>query len=306
MSNHPSGPNKTAPNIFYVVLHGLICLIDLGQGEGFLAYLLEMGSQHAYLCGDFLAEQQMSSNQSGYPTYVDLRGLGTTKSRNATLDYDKNAVVKMTGLPSLKSGDARAVLTLPRPDEIRYGMVGHLDDKSLVGDKKILKKIPKRIAGTRVFKYVLTGTEKFESIQLFGGAHNVVWKCPGPPSPDSTMSKKVNVAVLHIYNEPPEEMAGAALHNVYEFNRTLEICGAKLTTNKPAKFNILDQPQIPEGLLPQEVSSLDLRQRFAVELMQQARKSSQLKRDKLLIYLSHFGGGGGTQVCGGANGILGA
>src|SRR5258708_7968312 len=51
-------------NILYVVLHGLITLVDVGR-DGFLAYLLYRDDEHVYLYGDWLFEKEIPQPSLG-------------------------------------------------------------------------------------------------------------------------------------------------------------------------------------------------------------------------------------------------
>jgi len=46
----------TTENVLYVILHGLISLVDVGDA-GFNAYMFDMGTDHRYLYGTFRIEK---------------------------------------------------------------------------------------------------------------------------------------------------------------------------------------------------------------------------------------------------------
>jgi hypothetical protein len=335
-------------NVLYVVLHGLICLVDEGQ-DGFVAYLNEMGSDHSYLYGDFLGEHSLNLDPNNYTQYIDLVNVC---SGTATLNTKLNAVVKSGSVPSPGAKDVRAAISLPRPNDIHYYIKGHISPGALKGDPKYLVEVPKQISGIRIFEYLVPD---FGQVQLQSGPRNILWKCAPPVVVnDPVKNRQINVAVLHIYNEPPEEMphAQAADHNLREFNRTLTYLGADLTLQVPGRVQKVNDPHPLPGLLQEEVLALDRRPDYVVTLVPYLRAIlSNPEIEKLMKQLNtkekgHFndcgkpfkddgkplqisktlarllfclkkqiappenqldgaGGAGGSQVCGGANGIVG-
>jgi hypothetical protein len=343
-------------NVLYVVLHGLICLVDEGQ-DGFVAYLNEMGSDHSYLYGDFLGEHSLDSDPNNYTQYIDLVNVC---SGTATLNTKMNAVVKSGSVPSPGAKDVRAAISLPRPNDIHYYIKGDISPGALKGDPKWLVEFPNQISGIRIFEYLVPD---FEQVQLQSGPRNILWKCAPPVVVyDPVKKRRINVAVLHIYNEPPEEMphAKAADHNLREFNRTLTYLGADLTLQVPGRVQRAKGLDLLPGLLLEEVLALDRRSDFAVTLVKYLRtifSNSEIEKFKdqltadeknrfsdcgkkfkddgkpmkisktlarLLFCLNKNiapsgtvgdpgvyetlgagGGGSGSQVCGGANGIIG-
>jgi hypothetical protein len=103
------------------------------------------------------------------------------------------------------------------------------------------------------------------------------------------------VAVLHVYNEPPGDLGpGAAQHNLDEFKDTLSYMQAKQVKLKaPAEI-------IPAGVKAKELVSLDVRNILASQTV----SFNEEIAEKLQVGKRAGGGGGGTQVCGGANGIV--
>src|SRR5436305_11028184 len=64
-------PDKPLINTLYVFLHGLITLVDVGK-LGFLAYMLDVGDDHRYLCGNWLLEREVKANPpQSYPILMD-------------------------------------------------------------------------------------------------------------------------------------------------------------------------------------------------------------------------------------------
>ena len=55
---------KRVENVLYVVLHGLITLIDVKR-KGFIAHVLDIGDDHKYLLGEWLQEQDIPERKRG-------------------------------------------------------------------------------------------------------------------------------------------------------------------------------------------------------------------------------------------------
>jgi hypothetical protein len=214
----------------------------------------------------------------------------------------------------------RAAIGLPRPRKIHHFILGDLAPGALAGDTGSLVEVPTQISGIRVFEY---GFSNSSQVRLQAGPNNVLWQCPKPAPVLNT-----SVAVLHIYNEPGEEMPHqqAADHNLQEFNRTLSYLGAKLTLKVPGKVRSQNSISLPDGLLFDEVAALDRRHCFAVKLIHDLRQvinfntEIELSKSEKTLISENFrklltelfgiirgGGGGGTgsQVCGGANALVG-
>ena len=80
-------------NILFVVMHGFISLVDTGGKEdAFLAYVLDMGDEHAYLYGDWLYEEVSSPIAGTIALVLELQGVDSYPSN----EKDKNAKNKNT------------------------------------------------------------------------------------------------------------------------------------------------------------------------------------------------------------------
>lgn len=275
--------DSSAPvdGVLYVVLHGLICLVDAGKtgskDNGYVAYLNEMGSEHRYMCGDFLSEIPMDLGSTGYTQFLDLVNVEwATKTADNTLSTANNAIVRLTNLPTPSPADVRVVIGLPRPNRISYFIVGDLAPNALQGDiAALVQPPPKQISGIRVFEYSF---KDFHLVRLQSGPRTIVWECPEPVSING---KNINVAVLHIFNEPPEELPTqqAADHNLREFNRTLNYLGAKLALTIPGTVPDPDNSMPPDGMIFEERAALDDRRKFALILMFFLRQILGLQSD---------------------------
>jgi hypothetical protein len=280
-------------NVLYVVLHGLVCLIDDNR-ESFTADLVDMGAEHAYLCGDFLFEDVIASGAE-----LTLNGVDPPrpKSSENQLNTDSNAVVRLgQHMPDLDNY-YHSRIHLPRPIRIDYYIVGDLIKGSLDDTKNELVGPPTSISGIRVSKYSFAD---YKDVRLTTQSGEEFWRCP-----KLVPVKDENVAVLHVFNEPPSELANAGKHNKDEFNFTLAYQGAQLRLTSPAT-----QPakngRPPDGMLPEELCALDTRHEMVQKLINSLRPyGSDSKRPVVFTPDDTKGGAGGTQVCGGSNGLIG-
>ena len=297
-------------NVLYVVLHGLVCLIDDNRYT-FIADLVDMGNEHEYLCGDFLFEYPIQSGAE-----LALEGVNKREPqipKNNMLDPQLNAVVKLNdGEPDLDNY-YHSRIYLPRPAKIHYYILGNLDPKSLDDSKKELVATPKQISGIRVFQYSFG---YYKDVRVVTKSGETFWNCPEPVLVnDSSTGKSVRAVVLHIYNEPGDILPYAGKHNKDEFNFTLAYLGAQLRLTTPA-MTLEPNLKPPLGIIEEELHSLDVRQEMIQKLAMilrprgHAALSANVKlnfapdRLKQDADKDAAGGGGGTQVCGGANGLF--
>jgi len=294
------------PNVLYVVLHGLVCLID-DNLDTFIADLVDMGSDHEYICGDFLFETPI---QSGATLKLEGVNKPEPKSSDNQLDPTLNAVVKLQHEPDLDNY-YHSRINLPRPAKIHYYIKGDLAPGSLPDPKKELIKPPTTISGIRVFEYSFVDSK---GVHVTTESGEMFWDCPEPVLvTDKVIKKSVNASVLHIYNEPGDVLPYAGKHNTDEFNFTLAYLGAQLRLSTPA-MTLVPNSNPPLGIIPEELHSLDTRQEMIPKLSKTLRQlghAVELANFKLdfapdkLKQADAAGGGGGTQVCGGANGLIG-
>jgi hypothetical protein len=278
-------------NRLYVVLHGLVCLIDDQAGD-FTGHLIDRGNVHFYLAGNFGAENSIHRNDALTLHGVDQRGA-------ESLDPSKNAVLKKAQ-PNHGGVSARSTISLPHPNKIYHFVCGDVDglvsdmDNELVPPASV-------ISGTRVFQYSF---QDFNTVQLLRQDNSVFWQCP-TPSPVNTPQGTIAVAILEVYNEPPQDLGStAAGHNRKEFNDSLAFMQAKSVELIEAAADPVDCDPLPPGLTEDQVCSLDVRDLVAAHL--QGKLDEQTDELRFAVrFGKKKGGGGGTQVCGGANGILG-
>jgi hypothetical protein len=286
-------------NILYVVLHGLITLIDVKE-KGFLAHVLEIGSDHEYLLGNWLEEAEIPTrNKDQAPLRATLNNVD---AGTAQLNPDLNAVFKLQALPDDTARDVRAVLRLPRPRSIRNFVSGKLDPGALSGDTTQLVQIPSQISGTTVFEYTFQNADpNVGPVPTLTSDSKVdLWTKPAlaiVKDPPDAPIRVLSVAALHVYDEPGPRLPGDELQNVAEHNRReFDLSSVFLKSNltlvkdtgKPADVN---SESLPPGLLMGEVLHLDERQvdvRFMV--------TSDRQGDVLAV---DSGGGSMGPVCGG-------
>ena len=282
-----SGPAMTMPFIdtLFVFLHGLITLVDVGK-LGFLGYMLDVGDDHRYLCGNWLLEREVKVVPPQiYPIRMQLVGV---HPGHAKLDEGLNFVVKLSAQPNSPDIPLRAIITLPRPRKIHYFNQGAVRGVACHGNTSRFSKFPTIVSGLRVFEYRF---DNYRDVALVNDHGQCIWEC-AKPAPTG----KKNVATVHLYDEPQEGLAGD--HNLREFNLSLKFLGVSDIDLRDSSSEPQMNDLILPGVLAGETSTLDERDPAVLRLLFQAR------RHKLFDF-SDAGGGGGTQVCGGVNGTLG-
>jgi hypothetical protein len=292
-----------AENVLYVIFHGLISLVDIGN-DGFNAYLVQM-PPHRYLFGKWLVESDFLE-QSNLPTPLILTlssVIGGVKDpANNVLNPNLNLVIKLGAPPPIKLPGARAVVRLPRPRRIYYYTCGAvLDNTTIQGDtsKLVVPNTPPTIISeTRVFEYSFLDSPK---PQLLAG---------DPPSGPSLWDPDVlaevgnrKVATLHFYNEPDTFDSNTAEdHARAEFLLSTALLGVPLTLTKASPRSDLEppgstQPKLKDlGILEPEVTPLDGRGEalLGLQFLVRCGKPRPPQSD------DDFGGGGGP-ICGGGN-----
>lgn len=289
-------------NVLYVVFHGLVCLVDgvkkAGADRGFKAYvLLDRDKVHKQMFGDFLAEQDFAPLGSG-AINLSFSGLATgPDTPNAKLDKNVNAVVDLTDFPTATASDVRAVITLPRPNRISSFFGGFIPTGKLVNNGR-LNPPPSQISAVRIFEYNFDDPTK---VFLSDDKGNVVWRCPDASGLATVGNLKV--AAFHVYDEPPRTLTNNPTpndHNMGEFNDSMVFLGAPGVQLKesahPVDPKTLILANVP-GILGWEIAALDERNQDRVMKLIRAFRETETGKP--------LGGGGGTQVCGGGNGLVG-
>jgi len=158
-------------NILYVVLHGLICLVDRGSkvndDQSFVAFLLDQGDSHTYMCGSFLAEQDLPTNGAS----LNLHFTNGLKPGKATLDPSKSPVVNLPKEPLPTSG-VRAVLTLPRPQKISYFLGGDIGASTLPAPAGLFQQNPSTLSAVKILEYAI---DDFTNLKLVDDGGKPIW-----------------------------------------------------------------------------------------------------------------------------------
>jgi hypothetical protein len=153
-------------NRLYAILHGLICLID--TGNGFVGHLIDRKNEHEYIAGSFRTENDIDRNEALELVNVDLTG-------KAVLDPARNAILRKTK-PQDGTIFARNTISLPRPSQILHFVCGSVEDVLQDPETELLAK-PSVISGTRVFQYSF---QDFSTVRLLRKDGSVFWQCPQP------------------------------------------------------------------------------------------------------------------------------
>ncbi len=261
-----------AANVLYVVLHGLISLVD--NGKGFIAFALEIGNDHRYLYGNWLTEEQIPPKPpGGQPLIAELVGVD---EGDASLNQTLNVVVEIPQAPDVDHEAVRAVFKLPKPSKIHHFIAGNLKGLNLPpngpnGPQASAQVVGKPVAlsGIRVFEYTFQKSDDVHLTQAVGT--NPLWLCPGPVQAKGSTSK---IAVLHIYDQPGEAMKNEAQHTLDEFQKSAAFLGANITLAQPVDAGPVTT--LLPGLLPAEVSCLSRRQEEVLTLIDGLRLGNAL------------------------------
>lgn len=268
-------------NVLYVVLHGLITLVDIGD-DGFLAYLMDMGKDHKYLAGDWLLERKVRRGTQASLINVDCG--------DATLSEFHNAIVKVPSAPRSNHKHVRALIELPRPACIHYFVRGDVNPDTLT-DTDGLKKQPQYLSSIRIFEYTFADQAEVRLVFPVYQGGGDLWKCPTLAD-----TGDLAVAVLHIYDQPGAYMNDPQGHNVAEFNRAAAFLGAKVRMRNAAEST--DPDVLLSGMLSGETSCLARRSKGgALDLLRHAREKSTSS--------STEAGGCSSETCAGCNAELG-
>jgi hypothetical protein len=309
----PINPGTTNENVLYVILHGLISLVDLRtdkdlpeKDKGFIGYVLEMGDEHVYRFGNWLEEVEIPERITGYSPFdatligVDAFPGGTSPLR---LDPALNLVLKLDAAPPISSPDVRAVFRLPRPRNIFHFVSGTIDTGALLQTGPAgtnLVKPPQKVSGIRIFEYTFQNSAKVALVQtgieITADGPPPLWNSPKPAAvPNSGR----NVSVLHIYDEPLHTLRtdqAIEEHNLNEFNLGFELFNSQLKLTK-LPSDLVSAGQAPLGLIPGEIESLDRRSEFAISILRAVRS-------KDLSLQNRDGGSIGGQLCSTVHGRL--
>lgn len=259
---------RTTENVLYVILHGLVSLVDIGDA-GFNAYMFDMGTDHRYLYGTFRIENDIPERNVGKdPLIFKLDSVNAaTKTTDNTLHPNLNVVIQLNGRTvPIDLPDVRAVIRLPRPRMIYYYTCGELPPGSIPEDTSGLVNgvSPKYISETRVFEYTFSGSQKPQLLAGDPPVGDPVWRLPDDLAPAGNR----NVAKLHFYDEPGEPFdddSVAEQHARDEFALGTKRLGLPLTLTEASPRNLSEPPDDIQrqlgleilGILPEETTPLD-------------------------------------------------
>lgn len=292
-------PRPKHENILYVVLHGLICVVDVGK-EGYIAHVLDMGDEHKYLLGDWLQEIDLPGRPRGFPPRrSNLLGVDCApQSQQNVLDCTNNAVIQLTDQPSDESADVREVIRLPRPRCVHPFIRGTVQQGGISDPGGALKEAPSYLSGILVFEYTFPRPRflRLEEDPDEAGNRSILWRASAPARV-SLKDRTLNVVVLHVYDEPPGKAPQdvAEGHSAREFHLSCNfLYGQGLDLVLPTTTRLRDKLDRVPGLLRGEIVNLNDRSRFVAEMLLDVREGVIVPHD--------IGGGSGGPVCGGAHG----
>lgn len=274
-------------NYLYVVLHGLICLVDAGP-FGFIAHVLDVGDDHVYLGGDWLLERPLPGRSRLRPAHLQLVGVHPGGAR---LDDGLNACVSLSSVPDPAQPGIRTVINLPRPKCIRHFVQARLPQTPFSGNRGKFCKQPSVVSGISLFIYKFDCYRYVEMVYDDGAPF---WKCP-EPAPVQYGNNKFYIATTHVYAEPEQSMPDE--HVLGEFNLSLAFLGASDIKLQSSFVTSLTNNLYLPGLLPGEVVPYDERNTFAEQLLFQARTGK-------FAAGASAGSGSAAPVCGGAHGVV--
>jgi len=199
-----------------------------------------------------------------------------------------NVVVKRDVAPDVDHPDVRAVFRLPRPSKIHHFTAGHLPANALQGTLNPIIGVPVALSGIRVLEYTFQDHDAVHLTQASGT--KPLWMCPGPAD---VFRSNLSVSILHIYDQPGEEMDDTSRHTMDEFKKSASFLGADITLGSAITAG-LPTGSLP-GLLPGETSCLSRRGEEVLTIL-----------DSLRGGILEFGIGGCTPtgVCAACNAIL--
>jgi hypothetical protein len=171
MANQSTQQKSIDPpkNVLYVVLHGLICLIDEKKNNRFLGYLID-NDDHVFRCGNFGWESDIDDDEK-----LELVNVNpNSETIDNVLDPTKNAIVK-DAQPNFGHGYEQSLIKLPRPENILYYIRGYVQKDSLDDPGQELVPGTREICGIRVFQYSF---KDYTTVKLLRANGEPFWICP--------------------------------------------------------------------------------------------------------------------------------
>jgi len=228
-------PPPVREDLLYVVLHGLVSMVEI-QDKIHL-YLLNMGKDHRYLAGTWLAETDVA-----HGTFSEL--LGVSKDGHAGVDPVANPVLKLTALPPRNQDDVLGVIVVPRPRKLYSLDRGTI---TITTGQEHLVSEPETLSGVRVLEYVVKGG--FAGVEIKGTGFQYTL------DHFSRFANEAGVAAIHIYDMPGGEVGPN--HHVDEFAVSSKVLGAPIEIGEAVQ--IVEESTLPPGLSNLELKPLDSR-----------------------------------------------
>jgi len=252
----PPVPNE-GESLLHVVFHGLVSLVD--ARDHFQAILLDMGTEHAYFGGTWLAEREVPPHSIG-----TLKGV---RPGNAELIGSENPVLSVQQLPTTDHPNVHGILVLPRPRAIHYLNRGLIEITGGSIDRVLGP--TKTLAAVRVFEYEIENS--YDAVWIDGLGLN--WVCR---ENFTTYENKSRVASLHIIDAPFGPVSDT--HHVDEFSISSRALGAPIRIDSAIPIDI-PNPAMPPGLPELELANLDTREAEISDLFEDfLRKGEYIPR----------------------------
>jgi hypothetical protein len=251
--NHShAGSGSGSAGRLNVILHGLFVFRETPRGID--ALIPDMGTEHAYVAGNWLAETPLAGRQ----TYA-LKGVNAGKA--AQFSRDANIVLRRRAAPATHHGHGGhgvlATLEFPFPSAmVSLGRIPLNPGKDLGGDDKSAVK-------ARAVSTVQVLTYSFDNdAELFLGSH--YWEPVVDPA---------GFVNLHIFSEPQRPPSHGHMRMAFQVSAAL-VLGSSLNLKRPPGIADLakEAGSLPQGIHPLEIEDLIQRNR-RLQAMGQAIRS---------------------------------
>ena len=219
------------PDIFYLVLHGLISIIE--TPTDLRLYMLDVGPVHAYEGGNWGAFIPIGQGSSGTLLGVKDGGIGP--------DPIANPVVKIPAIPSTNITGVYSVITVPKPRKIHSIDKGEI--QITTGSDQLVD-APKTLSAVRILEY--EAATKLEDISLsFGPTPIQFWSAEFSIA---RLSASQRYSALHLADDPPVGSAVPVTHQVDEFALSCQVLGTAITIKEAASPLTTPDSALPLGL----------------------------------------------------------
>ena len=219
------------PDIFYLVLHGLISIIE--TPTDLRLYMLDVGPVHSYEGGNWGAFTPIDQGSNGTLLGVKDGGVGP--------DPIANPVVKIPSPPATNTTGVYSVITVPKPRKVHSIDKG--DIQITTGSDQLLD-TPKTLSAVRILEY--EAATKLEDISLkFGPGPNIqFWRAEFSIA---RLSESQRISALHLIDDPPLGSVVPVTHHVDEFALSCQVLGTAITIKEAAKALTTPLSALPLG-----------------------------------------------------------